>query len=82
MNYRLSYFRTENSMLVPWNKLPESIVEKVPSSYFMNVYGISKESDEYEFKKITYVALDPVKKFRKKETTIEICDGVVLGLDD
>lgn len=77
-NFRLSTFRTDESIMLCWNKLPEDILDKIPPYYFGNYYYIT-ENNEIDSR--TYVILVPVKKFRKRETVVEV-SGINIGLDD
>jgi len=77
--YRISYFITPNSILICWNKFPEDILDKIPSTYFNNIYSLINKND---IKKSTYLILEPAKKFRKDETVITIGDNISIGLDD
>ena len=43
--YRISYFITSNSTLVCWNKFPEDILDKIPSTYFNNIYILVNKND-------------------------------------
>lgn len=77
--YRISYFITPNSTLICWNKFPEDILDKIPSTYFNNIYSLVNKND---IRKSTYLILEPAKKFRKDETVITIGDNISIGLDD
>ena len=77
--YRLSYFRLPTTSAICWNKLPEDIIGNTPSGYYYNCYNIDKEGNLDE---MTYVLLDPVKKFKKAETVVKLSENVEIGLDD
>lgn len=77
--YRLSYFRLPTSTAICWNKLPEDVIEKIPTGYYYNCYCVDGKG---ELDEMTYILLDPVKKFKKSETIVKLSEEIELGLDD
>lgn len=77
--YRISYFRTNNSILVCWNKFPEEVIDNIPSGYLTNIQSID---DCGEVAKTTYLILEPVKKYRKGETVVSLAPDISVGLDN
>ena len=80
IKYRLSYFRTSESVLLYWESLSEDILDNIPDNYYYNTRSVDLSSGEVYEK--TYILVTPVKKFRKKETVISLSDCIDLGLDD
>lgn len=80
LKYRLSYFRTPETIPLLWESLSEDQISKIPDNYFYNTRSINLESGNIEEK--TYILVVPVRKFRKNETIIDLSDKVDLGLDD
>lgn len=80
LKYRLSYFRTPETIPLLWESFSEDQISEIPDNYFYNTRSINLESGKIEEK--TYILVVPVRKFRKNETIIDLSDKVDLGLDD
>lgn len=80
LKYRLSYFRTPETIPLLWESFSEDQISEIPDNYFYNTRSINLESGKVEEK--TYILVVPVRKFRKNETIIDLSDKVDLGLDD
>ncbi len=80
LKYRISYFRTPEMILISWDKLDAEMADKIPHNYYYTTRAINKETGEVEEK--TYLILEPVKKFKKKETVLSLSDSIDIGLDD
>ena len=68
LKYRLSYFRTPETIPLLWESFSEDQISEIPDNYFYNTRSINLESGNVEEK--TYVLVVPVRKFRKNETII------------
>ena len=82
--YRITFFRDSDTKVVAWGKLPEDVLDKIPTGYFYNCrcMSIDKENpDDICVENQTFILINPVKRLRKNETRINVL-GVEIGLDD
>lgn len=77
--FRLIPVRVYNGYTILWNTFPEDVIDKLLPHYYYNCRCI-KEDGSIEIK--TFLNIEPVKKFRKKETVIQFSENIEIGLDD
>ena len=78
--YRISYFRDPQHDLISVDHVSDDLLEKLPSHYIYSTRCVNLETGEVVEK--SYILLDSVKKFRKKETVVNFGDTIDIGLDD
>lgn len=77
--FRLTPIKTNNSYSILWNNLPDEVIDNLLPHYYRNHRSINEDGN-VELK--TFVNIEPVKKFRKKETIVKLSEEIELGLDD
>jgi hypothetical protein len=77
--FRIIPIRIDSGYTVLWNTFPDDIVDKLLPHYYYNCRCIN-EDGSIETK--TFICIEPVKKFRKKETVIKFSENIEIGLDD
>ena len=71
------YERGDSTVALDWNKLPESLIDKLPGRLLYNIPSITKEGEIVEK---TVVLLNPRRAFKKSMEIFEL-DEIVIGYD-
>lgn len=71
------YEKGDNTVSLDWNKLPESLIDKLPGRLLYNIPSVTKDGEIVEK---TVVLLNPRRTFKKSMEIFEL-DEIVIGYD-